>query len=109
MPKGTKKKKPVQRPAQEPGREGTVLELGPVDDCNVTIPENEEIVAPEPISEEVSEVVEPAAAEKCEASDVPTSVCDPGIIEYVQPVDRYVTLHILLKRNGANLVHSKLI
>lgn len=107
MPKGGKKKRFIRRPAQEPSREGTVLELGPADECNVTIPENEEIVAPEAIPEEVSEVVEPAAAEKCEASDVPTTVCDPGIIEYVQPVDRYLTLHILLKRNGANLVHSK--
>ena len=38
--------------------------------------------------------IEHAAAEKCEASGVPTNVCNLGITEYVQPVDRYVTLHI---------------
>lgn len=55
-------------------------------------------MAPKPIPEEGSEVVEPAAAEECEASSVPTIVCNPGITEYVQPVNRYVTTHSINKK-----------
>lgn len=102
MGKGGKKKKTVvistiHRPAQEPSPEGTV-EPGPAEDCDVTIPYSEQIVAPKPIPEEGSEVVEPAAAEECEASSVPTIVCNPGITEYVQPVNRYVTTHSINKK-----------
>ena len=74
----------------------------PPSSSEIAVPGDEKVNEPEPFSEEASEVVERTAAEECEASDVPTTVCDPGIIEYVQPVVRYVTLHIRLKRNGAN-------
>lgn len=71
-----------------------VVEPVAAEECDATIPDSEEIEAPEPISEEGSEVVEPATAEECEASGVSTTVGTPGITEYVQPVDRYVTPHI---------------
>ena len=99
MPKkGGKKKKTVatstvQQPAQEPSLEGTI-EHAAAKQCETAAPGDEEVNEPEPFSEEASEVVEPAAAEECEASDVPTNVCNLGITKYVQPVDRYITLHI---------------
>ena len=115
MPKnlGKKKKKKktvatstIQQPAQEPSFEGTI-EHAAAEKCETAVPGDEDVNESEPLSKEASEVVEPAAAKECEASNVPTNVCNLGITEYIQPIDKYVTLHIRYKSNRANMVHSK--